>query len=122
MDDVCSRGLFVANRAEQLADQVKTLQTEKIGLMADVAAKQQEVEEAQDAAKRAGRECDVLKAEKHVWTVAHSGVQAELTNLSGALEKEKQGHEDTRAALKKAKDAAHKVMVPFSVKVPSNRE
>ncbi len=95
-------------KGEQLAEQIKTLQGEKAGLEADVAAKQEEVETALEAAKRADRERDVLKAEKHVWTVAHSGVQAELTNLSGTLEKEKQAHEDTRTALKKAKEAAHR--------------
>lgn len=66
---------LLSHRVEHLSEQVKSLQTEKIGLLADVATKQQEVEEAQDAAKRSERECDVLKAEKHVWTVAHSGVQ-----------------------------------------------
>jgi len=38
-----------------------------------------------------------------------SGVQEELSKISAALEKEKQAHEDTRAALKKAKEAAHRV-------------
>lgn len=51
----------------------------------------------------------MLQAEKHVWTVAHSGAQAELTNLSAALERERQAHEDTRAAWRKAKEMAHKV-------------
>lgn len=68
----------------------------------------QAAEEAEEAVKRAERERDVLRAEKHVWTVAHSGVQAELANLSAALERERQAHEDTRAALKRAKEVAHK--------------
>ncbi len=59
--------------------------------------------------KRAERERDVLRAEKHVWTVAHSGAQAEMANLSAALERERQAHEDTRAALRRAKEGAHKV-------------
>jgi hypothetical protein len=67
------------------------------------------VEEVEAAVKRAEREADVLRAEKHVWTVAHSGAQAELANLSAALERERQAHEDTRAALRKAKEVVHKV-------------
>lgn len=43
-----------------------------------------------EAAKRAEREKDVLLAEKHVWTMAHSGVQAELVKNLANLEKEKQ--------------------------------
>jgi len=33
----------------------------------------QEVVEAKEEAKRANRERDVMLAEKHVWSVAHSG-------------------------------------------------
>jgi hypothetical protein len=50
----------------------------------------QEAESACENAKRAEREKDVLLAEKHVWTMAHSGVQAELVKNLSALEKEKQ--------------------------------
>lgn len=69
----------------------------------------------EEAVKRAERERDVLRAEKHVWTVAHSGAQAELANLSAGLEREKQAHEDTRAALKRAKEVAHKVLARWGM-------
>lgn len=68
----------------------------------------QAAEALEAAGKRAEREREVLKAEKHVWTVAHSGVQAELANLSAALERERQAHEDTRGAWKKARDGAQR--------------
>jgi hypothetical protein len=56
----------------------------------------------------------VLLAEKHVLAFTHGEVQAELGKISAALEKERQGHEDTRTALRKAKEAVQKACWTFS--------
>lgn len=102
------RMLEALARGETLGEQVKALRAEKAGLEAEVGRKEEEAVALREARKRAEREREVLAAEKQVWTLAHSGVQAELTSLTGTLERERGAHEDTRGAWKKAKEAAQR--------------
>ncbi|CAM9392879.1 unnamed protein product, partial [Phaeothamnion confervicola] len=51
------------------------------------------------------RERDLLQAERNVWQVARSGIQAELVKVAAALELERHAHHDSRRALGRAHEA-----------------
>ncbi len=61
-----------------------------------------------DALLKEEREKDMLRAERNVWQMARSGIQAELSKVVGELELEKQSHDDTRRLLARAQEALHR--------------
>ncbi len=68
----------------------------------------QDKDKLDDALLKEEREKDMLRAERNVWQMARSGIQAELSKVVGELELEKQSHDDTRRLLARAQEALHR--------------
>ncbi len=65
-------------------------------------------EKLDEAMLKVERDNEFLRAERNVWRMARSGIQAELSKVVNALGVEKQGHDDTRRLLARAQEAFHR--------------